>query len=269
MILIYSSFLAEGALVLDPDSDKMAIGAMRTDTPMDDDLTKLIEASLDRYSGSDATHIFGVPASTERRRATVKRLLDEAKGIIAEEGMPALTFRNLSRRSKMGLGNLQYYFPSSEELVHALMRLILTDYLEELLQGSFQQVRDPAERLRTFFEMQFKDVQSRRTNALFMALWDLAQRDAFVAEWLGELYAAERALLTAMLTAIHPQEAPLEIFNRAAVVAALVEGMMPLYGPAAPPVPHFDQVHDAAIRFACLAAGIEPPRARCHPTVEE
>lgn len=226
---------------------------------MEHSLTRLIESSLVQYSGTDTDHIYGVPATSERRRNTVNRLLEEAKNIIAEEGMVALTFRKLSGRCNMGVSNLQYYFPSSEDLIHALMRFIITDYLEALLKGSFREIHDPEQRLRTFLEVQVEDVQKKHTNAIFIALWDLAQRDAFVAKWLGEIYSVERSLLTSMLAEIHPQESTREIFDRSAVIASLIEGMMPLFGPAAQPAPDLSDVHDAALRFACLVAGIESP----------
>jgi AcrR family transcriptional regulator len=226
---------------------------------MEYSLIRLLESSLAQHSGTDSEHIYGVAATSERRRNTVNRLLEEAKNIISEEGMSALTFRKLSGQCEMAVSNLQYYFPSSKDLIHALIRSIITEYLETLMNGSFLEISDPEQCLRTFLEVQMKDVQKKRTNAIFMALWDLAQRDSVVSKWLGELYSVERSLLTSMLAEIHPHESKREISERSAVIASLIEGMMPLFGPAAQPASDLGNVHSAAIRFACVVAGIEPP----------
>lgn len=142
------------------------------------------------------------------------------------------------------------------------MRFIISDYLGSLLDSSFRDICNPDERLRTFLEVQFKDVQQKRTNSIFIALWDLAQRDAFVSEWLGEIYSVERTLLRSMLAEIHPQFSEREILDRSVAIAALIEGMMPLFGPATKPSADLGDVHGAAIRFACYVAGIEPPAAK-------
>lgn len=224
---------------------------------MEDRLKRLIQSSLEQYSGTDSENIYGVAATSVRRRSTVSRVLEVARDIISEEGMVALTFRKLSSRCSMAVSNLQYYFPSSEYIVRALTRFIITEYLETLLNGSFLEISDPEQRLRTFLEVQVEDVQKKRTNAIFMALWDLAQRDAFVSEWLGEIYFVERSIIMLMLAEIHPLESQREVSDRSAVIASLIEGLMPLFGPATQPAPDLGNVHGAALRFACLVAGIE------------
>ena len=223
---------------------------------MEDSLKQLIQSSLNQYSGTDSKNIYGVAATSVRRRSTVGRVLEAARDIIAEDGMGALTFRKLSSRCGMAVSNLQYYFPSSEDLFRALMRFIITECLDRLLNISFLEISDPEQRLRTFLEVQVEDVQRKQTNAIFIALWDLAQRDAFVSKWLGEIYSVERSLLSSMLAEIHPLESQRDILDRSAAIASLIEGMMPLFGPAAAPAGDLDDVHCAAIRYACLIAGI-------------
>lgn len=226
---------------------------------MEDSLKDLVQSSLDRYSGTDVNHIFGVPAASERRRNTVRRVLDEARRIISEEGIASLTFRKLSHNCGMMVSNIQYYFPSSDEIIRSLMRFIITEYLDKILDGSFLEVSNPEHRLIKFLESQVEDVQERRTNTIFLALWDLSQRDAFVSKLLGEIYSVERSIIMLMLSEIHPLEDQSELSDRSAVIASLIEGMMPLFGPAAQPGTDLGNVHRAAVRFSCQIAGIEPP----------
>lgn len=228
---------------------------------VEDTLKRLIQSSLDKYSGTDQENIYGVPAASMRRRSMICKVLGVARDIIAEEGMAALTFRRISNRCKITVSNLQYYFPSSEDIVRSLIRFVLTEYLTTLLNGSFLEISDHEQRLRAFLEVQIADVQKKRTNAIFMALWDMAQRDTFVSEWLGEIYSVERSIIMSMLGAIHPLESQREIYDRSAVIASLIEGLMPLFGPATQPASEFGNVHGAAIRFACLIAGIDDSKS--------
>lgn len=225
---------------------------------MEDALIGLIRQAHLHHSGTDEAHVFGVAATSVRRRGTIRAVLQAATDIIAEEGVIALTFRKLAGRCDMKVGNLQYYFASSRDLFQGVMRFILAEYLEALLDGPFMQAEGPEERLRRFIGMQLADVGTKRTCALFLALWDLGQRDAFVASQLEEIYAVERLLLQAMLAEIHRSAAEADLRGKASVIAALLEGLMPLFGPSS--AGQLGEIHEAALGAACQIAGIAPPR---------
>lgn len=224
---------------------------------MSDALKDLIQKTLTDYSSTDDSHLYGIEAATERRRKTVERLMEGAADIIAEEGLHALTFRKLASRCEMRPGNLQYYFPSRGSLIHTLLRYIVANYMRGFLNDSFLELESPEKRLHSFIRLMAEDVQSKRTTAIFIAIWDLAQRDSFVASGVSEIYSVERALLRLMLTEIHPRKPEQEVAFLAGAISSLIEGLMPLFGPNTPPSARMDGIHDAAVAHACHLAGID------------
>ena len=228
---------------------------------MEDSLSKLIQNSLIKYSGTDEAHYCGVAAGSIKRRNTVKGLLTAATDILVSEGVVALTFRKLAGRCDMQVGTLQYYFPSREDLFRGVMRFILAGYLEALLDGPFLEAKNPEDRLRKFLQLQIEDVQKKRSCAIFVGLWDLAQRDGFVSDQLEEMYTVERLLLQAMLADNHPDADASVIADKAAVIVALLEGMMPIYGPATSLMADTSRVYAAAMDALCQISGIPAPTA--------
>lgn len=224
---------------------------------MPDMLYTLIDDELSKHSATDSKNLFGVSAPSERRRAIVTRLLVSATDIVTQQGFSALTFRKLAKQCSMSLSNLQYYFPSSEALIHAMLRFIISQNLQNLRDSTFPDIQTPEDRLRAFFEFLTSDIRKKKTNALFTAIWDLAQRDRFVADKLDKIYSVEIALLTLLLAEINPTAKSKELSEKAGVISALFEGMMPVFGPASA-LDIKDGIHLAAVRHACQIAGIAP-----------
>ena len=50
------------------------------------------------------------------------RLLDVARTVLEEEGLERFVLRGIADRADMGLGNLQYYFPTRDDLLAAVVR---------------------------------------------------------------------------------------------------------------------------------------------------
>lgn len=50
------------------------------------------------------------------------RLLDVARTVLEEEGLERFVLRSIAERANMGLGNLQYYFPTRDDLLAAVVR---------------------------------------------------------------------------------------------------------------------------------------------------
>jgi len=57
-----------------------------------------------------------------RGEATRNRILDTARRVLEEEGLERFILREIAKRSEMGLGNLQYYFPTRDDLLAAVIR---------------------------------------------------------------------------------------------------------------------------------------------------
>lgn len=58
----------------------------------------------------------------KRGTASRARILDTAREILAAEGLEGFVMREIAKRADMRLGNLQYYFPTRDDLLEAVIR---------------------------------------------------------------------------------------------------------------------------------------------------
>ena len=67
----------------------------------------------------------------EKGQKAAMRILHAAEGILIDEGYQSLSIRRIASRCGITPGNLQYYFPSKNILLEALLNKIIQGYLEE------------------------------------------------------------------------------------------------------------------------------------------
>lgn len=155
----------------------------------------------------------------------VERILDAAMDVLVEDGYAGLSLRGVAQRAGLSLGNLQYYFPTKQDVVRALLARYLETalrHVRERMDGGGQQ---PAKRLRHALDALLEDQESPRHFQLFAELWALAARDAMVAEALGVFYAGYREGVVELLRELSPDLTPARRERRAALLVAFFEGL--------------------------------------------
>lgn len=61
-------------------------------------------------------------AIPSRGEVSRRRILETAQSVLEEEGLERFIVREIAKRAGMGLGNLQYYFPTRDDLLAAVIR---------------------------------------------------------------------------------------------------------------------------------------------------
>lgn len=56
-----------------------------------------------------------------RGAETRHRVLETARALLTDQGLESFALRDIAKRANMQLGNLQYYFPSREDLIEAVI----------------------------------------------------------------------------------------------------------------------------------------------------
>lgn len=102
------------------------------------------------YSGSTA------PSRGEASRG---RILETARTVLEEEGLERFILREIAKRSGMGLGNLQYYFATRDDLLAAVIRSEFERNLATI-RALEQGASDLAEHLERFSELLIREYTS-------------------------------------------------------------------------------------------------------------
>lgn len=85
--------------------------------------------------------------ATRRGAATRSRIVDVAREILATNGLERFVLREIAKRADIQLGNLQYYFPTREDLLEAVIR---EEFQHNL--GAVAELQDNAVNLRDYLE---------------------------------------------------------------------------------------------------------------------
>ncbi|NVJ21864.1 MULTISPECIES: TetR/AcrR family transcriptional regulator [Myxococcus] len=155
----------------------------------------------------------------------VERILDAAMDVLVEDGYAGLSLRGVAQRAGLSLGNLQYYFPTKQDVVRALLARYLETAIRRVRERMDGGGQEPAKRLRHALDALLEDQESPRHFQLFAELWALAARDAMVAEALGVFYAGYREGVVALLRELSPDLTPARRERRAALLVAFFEGL--------------------------------------------
>jgi AcrR family transcriptional regulator len=126
----------------------------------------------------------------------------------------------------MSLGNLQHYFPTRESLVIAFVRhwILLEARQRERLKAKQLAPRELAAQ---WVDDLFDYLVGNEHGSLLAELWAMASHDATAREELHAWYAEERAFYGGVLRKINPSLSLKDAQQRARLIEALVEGLIP------------------------------------------
>jgi len=157
-------------------------------------------------------------------------MLDAATAVLIEDGYARFSIRRVAARARARPGHVQYYFPSKQALVQALLARALAAL--EARRGTARVAGgDP---LAAALDDVLAEHGRPETVPLFIELRALAARDPSIAEAARAYYARYwRGVVDALLAA-NPGLGRARAERRAALVVALLEGLMLFRAPGDP-----------------------------------
>lgn len=172
------------------------------------------------------------PGTGTRRagRATAARVLEAARAVLVERGYPGFTMRNVAAHAGLHLANVQYYFPTREHLIRALLDATGAHYRNAYAELTASLPSDPRQRFLAVLDYNLRDVTTAPTRRYFTQLWALLDACDATGGLLAELYELDLQQLSEQISALCPTVAAPEIRRRAALLASMIEGMLLVHG---------------------------------------
>ncbi|MBI1650893.1 TetR/AcrR family transcriptional regulator [Hyphomicrobium sulfonivorans] len=171
------------------------------------------------------THTAGRNLTQKGKEATLQ-ILEASRLVLIEKGYNNLTLREVARAAGMRLGNLQYYYPTREDLMKDLLQIIFSTYDQRYDMIAVAQSLDPKCRLQEMIRFLMINIRERSINRLFFELWAVSRHDHFAAELLADLYAKYCQRFETVIAEISPEMPEAIRKKRAVLIAFLVEGIM-------------------------------------------
>lgn len=158
----------------------------------------------------------------ERTKRTIKRILAAADHVFTNEGHASLSLRKVADEAGIAVGNLTYHFPTKNELLEAMLREALADYVEEHLQ-QFQPDRDaPLEILLNVVEFYVRN--ARTSHQFFYQLWGFAGSGPEARDIVRNLYRPIGRFVYYLVRAANPKLKDEDVRRAVLQIFSLEEG---------------------------------------------
>ena len=151
--------------------------------------------------------------------------------IIANEGYPGFSMRNIARRLNIHLAAVQHYFPTKKELLRATIEKSVETYNKDMEDLAHRDGKSPVWRLEAVARVMLSASLDRVHSGFFVALWALAAHDEEAAELLNDLNRRGCARIAVLIQEINPELSESECLDRAIAVTSMLRGATIFIGP--------------------------------------
>ncbi len=170
----------------------------------------------------------GLKAGTavrEKGQDRVETILAAALAILVEEGYAGLSLRKISASAGIRLGHVQYYFPTKQDLLRAMLEKWLAEFRTSVSQ-LLEQTRDEGglDRLLKVVEISLRDMRTPTGSIMIWEMWALAPRDPFVDQMMNDLYKELRGEYRSLIQEHNPGLSTQRAHLVAGSLSALIEG---------------------------------------------
>jgi len=169
-------------------------------------------------------------ATSRKGRGRVQDILHAARDIFIEEGHHSLSMRRVAARCGITVGNLSYYYPNKQALLHDLCDAIIQGYVSDWDQVLADASLSPEQQFETIVRSIMEDLKTKETTFFFPELWVLANHDPVAAEAMEFVYARERAVFVDLIGKINPSLSVDGRESLALFISSSIEGMTVFMG---------------------------------------
>lgn len=149
-------------------------------------------------------------------------ILKAANDILIYGGYHNFSMRKVATKANISVGNLQYYFPSKESLLEALLDNVILDYLK-----TFERIlskNTATEQFIQIIEQVVKDIQTKRTTIFFPELWCMANYEKHFGNCMDIMYDKYRSFLATVIRDINPKLSELQAKRLSLFFSSSLEG---------------------------------------------
>jgi len=164
-------------------------------------------------------------------KATAAKIVAAAREVLQNKGYAHFSMRKIATTAGLHLANVQYYYPTKDDLVRALFLDTANRYRDLYEERMKDAGSDPILRFERLIYANFDDILNKKTRQYFIQFWALLDElDNHSGRLLGELYALDIGILGDVIQSMHPDVDKDEIERRATLLAAMIEGLMVVRG---------------------------------------
>ncbi len=152
----------------------------------------------------------------------IKLILEAAEQLLIDSGYHNFSMRKVATKAGVSVGNLQYYFPSKDKLLEALLDKVIQNYLDafEKFRGQYA----PKEQFIKIIKTVLKDIKTKHTTVFFPELWSMANHEKHISKIMDRMYGKYRALVADVIRDINPNLSECQAQRLSIFISASIEG---------------------------------------------
>ncbi|KUE84772.1 TetR family transcriptional regulator [Cupriavidus necator] len=186
--------------------------------PMEQRTPRKRRASSAAATGADPDSL---RAQGLRTRNAIVRV---ARKLLLEGGSLEFSLRAVALGAGISISNLQYYFPTRQAVLRAIMAPIIDGYLEDLKRALDSRVT-PRESLNALLDKALSDARNVKDSALWWHFVSLASTDPECARMFEEWYDTLTRGIAELVRAINPELKTADSLHAASLLIALADGL--------------------------------------------
>ncbi|WP_448616514.1 TetR/AcrR family transcriptional regulator [Modestobacter sp. URMC 112] len=182
------------------------------------------------------------PSLTSRGAETRRALLATSREQFVEHGYAAFSLRSVAKAAGMSLGHLQYFFPTKNALVTAMLTDASADYLRTYNTYTRSLDLQPWARLEAVLRYLLDDARNPRTIRFFVELWAVTNHDDDAHRVLCSHYRRNRQSFWPLIRDARPDLTDEAAEALALQIIAMVDGLIVFAHSERPSEAEFDAV---------------------------
>ena len=155
---------------------------------------------------------------------TALAILLAAEKLLVDEGYHNFSLRKVAATAGLTLGNLQYYFPTKDSLIKAMLDNCIQRYLDMFERLRSEAGSDPEEQFVAVISEILRDLNSKYTTVFFPEVWSLANHDDHATEFMDAMYEKYRLVLVEIIALVNPALSAEQHRRLAIFISSSMEG---------------------------------------------
>ncbi len=147
-----------------------------------------------------------------------------ARKLLLEGGSLEFSLRAVATGAGISISNLQYYFPTRQAVLRAIMAPIIDAYLEDLKRALDSSV-SPREALDALLDKALADARNTKDSALWWHFVSLASTDPECARMFDEWYDTLTRGIAELARAVNPELKTADSLHIASLLIAMADGL--------------------------------------------
>ena len=172
------------------------------------------------------SHQSPIAGKTKKGAQRRRQILDACKSVLLKQGYTRFYMQNVADEAALSLSNLQYYFSNKETLAQAFIEDIAKYYTQEV-EGILNSVESgPIDRFLAVIDNTISQLANPDERYFFVQVWAmLSALDPNRLEIVSKMYGVYIDNLVSIIREVNPLLDKGELYQRATMIAAMLEGM--------------------------------------------